>query len=224
MNLKIVIFLLFSIVASLFADEKWTRTHYFAVGAGVAITQGDLEGEKKIVAADDSFTEQIFLPNLGVYPIPEIEFGANLNQHTIFVMGSYTNPTTNFSKKEAKYAGETDTKIFLLGLGYNYNFFWNEPFQVALGASYSFQYLSTESNAYFEENKTLKSEDAAFMGNGFAVQTSLIYFISRHVSMNGRLRFRAMYYSHVFTDNISGGVSGTWQFFEEVVLHIAFHF
>ena len=93
------------------------RTHFISAGFGAAITQGDLEGEKSLLAKDADTEETIFLPNLGSFLMPEFEIGANLNQHTVSLDFSFSSPKTNFAKG-TNLVEETETDILRLGLGY----------------------------------------------------------------------------------------------------------
>jgi hypothetical protein len=211
---------------SSFANENWTRTHFISAGFGAAITQGDLEGEKSLLAKDAGKEETIFLPNLGSFLMPEFEIGANLNQHTVSLDFSFSSPKTNFAKG-TNLVEETETDILRLGLGYRYNFLWPEPFQIFVGLNYSFMHLKTTNNAFFiDENDNTKRSDATLMGNGFSINSGLLYFIHKNISMELHARFKTMFFS-----NVSSEENGTCemdeaqiQFMEEVFLRFSFHF
>lgn len=212
--------------STIYAEDSWTRKHFISLGAGATITHGDLDGKSSIVAKDAEIEESIFLPNLGSFLLPELTLGANLNQHTIALDFSYATPATNFAKGTIL-VDETETSILRVGLGYRYNFFWPERFQVFTGLNYTFMHLSTEDNAFFkDEDNNDKRSSATLMGNGFSVNLGVAYFIHPRVSMELHGRFRTMIYSSISSDE-----NGTCEindpfvhFMEEVVLNISYHF
>ncbi len=230
MCFRTIFFVAFALINIFFvvdgnASENWQRKHYVSIGVGAAITQGDLDGEKDSHASG-SIKETIYAPNLGTYVLPELELGALINQHTIFLSGSYAAPATNFAKKNLWYVDETETQIYNLGLGYRYNFFWPDPFQISAGLSYSFAYLNTEKNAYLLKEGDLLRSDATMMGNGFALHGVLLYFLSNHFVMEMNVRFRTMVYSRLSTDNVSSSDwdSSFWQYSEEITVRFAYYF
>lgn len=222
---KVFLLVFASMLATANAADRWVRKHYISLGAGVDFTQGDLDGKTKLESSGTDYDEKVFAPNLATYIIPDIEIGANLNMHTIFVDFMYSVPETNFGKGTS-YVDETETTLWRIGLGYRYNFFWPEPFQVAVGLSYSFMYLTTSDNAYYEGDDGSGRSDATMMGNGFALEASLTYFLTRHVSMSMDGRFRTMFFSSVSTDeNGKCDLDDVFvQFTEEVIVKVSYHF
>lgn len=224
-KIGVYLLLIFCFISLSEAEEHWTRKHYLSIGLGVDLTQGDLDGKSSAISKSGSSREIVYAPNLATFFFPELELGANLNQHSIFLNGSYASPATNFAKKEPERTDETETATWRLGLGYRYNFFWPEPFQVFAGLSYSFMHLSTQDNCFFEKEGEISRGDATLMGNGFDVSAGMLYFIGNHLSMEMHLRFRTMAFTHVFTDNESGALDEFyWHFMEEMLVRISYHF
>jgi len=207
------------------AQQSWLREYFVSVGAGASVTQGDLEGKKSNVVKSEESTETTYAPNLGVYFMPEVELGANMNQHTVSVDLSYADPTTNFGKGTDD-GDETSTDIFKLGLNYRYNFFWPDPFQIFAGASYVFHYMSTENNAVLVTKDNTTKSDAVLMGNGFSINVGTFYYLSRHLTMEMHLRFKTMFYGSVGTDeNSFSSLDHSYkQTAEELLLKFAYHF
>ncbi len=219
------VFFTILVLCSLASADGWLRSYYVSLGAGAAITQGDLEGEKSNVEKSDKSTETTYAPYLGIYFMPELELGVNLNQHTVSVDLSYSEPTTNFAKGTA-FVDETSTDVFRLALSYRYNFFWPEPFQVFAGASYAFTYLSTEDNAILVQGDKVTKSDAVLMGNGFSLNVGTFYYLTRHVTMEMHSRFRTMFFNSVGTDE--NGFSDLDDSYKqtaiELLLKFAYHF
>lgn len=220
------LFVFLAFFLTVHAEESWTRKHFISLGAGATVTHGDLEGETSIRAKDTETEETIFLPNLGSFLLPELTIGANLNQHTIALDFSYATPATNFAKGTLL-VDETETSILRVGLGYRYNFFWPERFQVFAGLNYTFMHLSTEDNAFFkDEDENEKRSSATLMGNGFSLNLGVTYFIHPSISMDLHGRFRTMIFSSISSDeNGTCEIDDPFvQFMEEVVLNVSYHF
>lgn len=213
------------VFVTLASAEGWKRTHYVSIGAGATISQGDLEGVKKETIKTDESVETVYAPNLGIYLMPELEIGAEFNQHTIFLDLSFCSPTTNYGK-ESEEGDETSTDIARIGLGYRYNFFWPEAFQIFAGIGYSFMYLSTEGNAYLKKDGNTSRSDGVLMGNGFAGDVGTLYYLTRHVTMEMHIRLRTMFFASVGTDeNGFTDLSDSYtQTSEELALKFAYHF
>lgn len=213
------------VLATLAPAKDLVHSYYVSIGAGAAITQGDLEGKKKTVIKNNESEEIVYAPYLGIYITPEFEFGANLNQHTIALDFAYSKPATNYAK-ETVFAQERDSDVLRLGLGYRYNFFWPEPFQVFLGLGYSFMYLNTEENAVILKDQTVYRNDATYLGNSFGVSLGTFYYISRHLTMEMHTRIRKTFFFSVGTDSSDFYTldNPLKQYSEEVVLKFAYHF
>lgn len=192
---------------------------------GAALTQGDLEGKKKITDKTGEYSELDLVPNTGFYIIPEIEAGVNMNQHSVFVDLAYSDPVTTYGLNTAE-GDETDTDIYRLGLGYRYNFFWPELFQPFIGINYSFMYLETTKNVYLTTDQGTSRKDGILMGNGFALHGGVLYYVERHITMQLHARFRTMFFSTIGTDeNGTRDLDKSLKHFsEELIFKIACHF
>ncbi len=222
---KITVLLLLLFFALTHADNNWVKSYYFSVGFGGAFTQGDLDGNKRISTTENGTTEVDIFPNTGFYIIPELETGANLNQHTVFVDLSYSYPKTSYGL-DTEEADETNTNIFRLGFGYRYNFFWPNLFQPFVGLNYSYMYLNTRNNVYIYTLEDVSRTNGAVMGNGVALHGGVLYYVEKHITMQLHARVRAMFFSK-FGNDVNGNRdldSSLKHFSEELIFKIACHF
>lgn len=222
---KVLFLFLTTAVCSFAGDTVWHRSHYIALGVEAPFSWGDLDGKGSFVADDDE-GETIYIPRLGTFPLPTIEIGANINQHTIAVSFAMWEPDVNYGKGTDNYT-ETDANYWRAMFEYRYYFFWPEDFQVGLGLSYSFSRYSVHS-AVFGKDKydEDKRSTAIYGGNGFAPSINLRYEITQHLGLDAALRYRLMYFGSVSTDD--GGYSdlseNLWENFFEISAKAYFQF
>lgn len=171
-----------------FADDFWTRTHYFGLSFNGFLTTGDLSENKKISLDEEIVTEVFHFPDFKHSFIPEAEVGVNMNAHTFaFVVGLYT--------------FESDYSYFRLGADYRYYLFWPNPLQIGFGINYTYMRIDSKDNVETSspENENPVLSDGVLMGNGVSALSSVRYYFTEHLGVEFSLKYRFFYYSSLNT-------------------------
>jgi hypothetical protein len=177
------------------------RSHYIALGLDATFTQGDMDGKGYVETNDDEDAkERVYIPNLSSFFIPNIEIGANMNQHTIAVSFGMWNPSVGYAEDDSSLATEKEANYWRASVEYRYNFFWPEKFQLALGLAYSFARLEVNGSVIgHDEYGSEKIGNAVHSGNGIAPSFTMHYLITDNIGIDIALRYRLLSFGSVST-------------------------
>ena len=176
------------------------RSHYIALGLDASFTQGDMDGKGYVETNDDEDAkERVYIPNLSTFLIPNIEIGANINQHTIAVSFGMWKPSVGYAE-DTTLATEKEANYWRASVEYRYNFFWPERFQLALGLAYSFARLEVKGSVIGHDpygNEEIGN--AIHSGNGIAPSFTIHYLVTDNIGVDLALRYRLLSFGSVST-------------------------
>ena len=199
--MKKMLLLVLTLAALSFASgHHLVRSHYIALGLDASFTQGDMDGKGYVETNDDEDAEErVYIPNLNTFFIPNIEIGANINQHTIAVSFGMWNPSVGYAE-DTSLATKKDANYWRASVEYRYNFFWPEKFQLALGLAYSFARLEVKGSVIgHDEYGNEKTGKAIHSGNGIAPSFTIHYLLTDNIGFDLALRYRFLSFGSVST-------------------------
>ena len=190
-------FLILLLVPLAYADfgEVLVRKHAFATGLDFAFTKGNLNGISKINSGKDSKEEEmVILPKVPFFLVYAFDARALANAHSIAFNFGLGFP--DYEHKPSEQSGEA--RYLRMGIEYQYNFFWPEPFRIGTGLGYAFSSMRFPEASFGAKDKQWSY--ANFTGNGGHAVISAQYYFTENFAVESAIRCRFLYLNQVATD------------------------
>ncbi len=226
--MKRIFFLALILTTVAFAGgQRIVRSHYIALGLDASFSWGDMDGKGTLETNnDEDAPETLYIPNMSDFIVPNIEIGANINQHTIAASFGMWTPTVGYAE-DTPDVTEKGANFWRFSVEYRYNFFWPENFQLALGLAYSFARLEVENSVMgTDDYGNATRGNATHTGNGIAPSATFHYLISDNIGADITLRYRLLSFGSVTTPD-NGFCSldeSLWQHFGELGARLFYQF